>query len=210
MGRKNTLGYGRSMYYVIPYSDDLDLTEFYAEAERRGFKNNSSKKAMIDCFKNEKRSQTWIVYKDKKAVASFGAHSFDDVMGPDSYRILTRVCVFAEATERKGMITLRKLLGEHQTLVNQICWPVSIAWAGTDKLYSTSNASEVASQQLVHTVWFPTLEKSGLVERVRNIHYRGIDQTVWKTNIDAFHTDLLKYPRWSYTVLEDPMQLELR
>jgi hypothetical protein len=198
------------MYYVIPYNDNLNLTEFYAEADRRGFKNNSSKKAMIDCFQNEKRSQTWIVYKDGKAVASFAAHSFDDVMGPDSYRILTRVCVFAEASDRKGMITLRKLLGEHQTLVNQICWPVSIEWAGTDKLYSTSNASEVASQNLVHTVWFPTLEKYGLVDRIKDIHYRGIDQTVWKTNIDAFYNELSKYPKWTYTVVEDLTQMELR
>ena len=37
------------MYKIVSWSEDLDLTEFYAEAERRGFANNSSQKAMVDC-----------------------------------------------------------------------------------------------------------------------------------------------------------------
>ena len=42
------------MYKLINYSDDLDLNSFYANALKRGFVNNSSKKTMIDCFANEK------------------------------------------------------------------------------------------------------------------------------------------------------------
>jgi len=42
------------MYKIIPWSEDLDLSNFYAEADRRGFVNNASQKAMIDCFRNER------------------------------------------------------------------------------------------------------------------------------------------------------------
>jgi len=40
------------MYELIEFSPSLDLSDFYAEAERRGHVNNSSQKVMVDCFRN--------------------------------------------------------------------------------------------------------------------------------------------------------------
>ena len=84
------------MYKIVPWSKDLDLTEFYQQAESRGFKNNSSQQALVDCFNNEKEKQVWILYFNNQPVGSVAAHSFDDVMGPDSYRIAARTCVFTD------------------------------------------------------------------------------------------------------------------
>lgn len=184
------------MYKVVEWSSDLDLTEFYAEARRRGFVNNSSKKAMIDCFNNEPKSKVWILYQDDRAIGSVAAHSFDDVMGPGSYRVLTRVCTFAEARPSKGLITANRLIAEHQNLTDQFLLPACISWTGTENLYSTSTAHSVASQRLVHSIYFPTLAKKGLAERIGDIHYRYTDQTLWKINGQAFLDDLERYPRW--------------
>ena len=49
------------MYKVSKWNELLDLSDFYAEAERRGFKNNSSQTAMIDCFRNEREWEAWIL-----------------------------------------------------------------------------------------------------------------------------------------------------
>ena len=38
------------MFKMIPWSSDLDLTEFYIKAETKGFKNNSTQKMLVDCF----------------------------------------------------------------------------------------------------------------------------------------------------------------
>jgi hypothetical protein len=90
------------MHKLKEWDPSLDLTEFYSEATRRGFVNNSSQKAMIDCFRNEKEWSVWILYDNDRAIGSVAAHSFDDVMGPNSYRILTRVCTFAESRPSKS------------------------------------------------------------------------------------------------------------
>ncbi len=182
------------MYKIVPWSEELDLTEFYAEAEQRGFANNASQKAMIDCFRNEPEWAGWILYQDNKAVGSVAAHSFN-VMGPNAYRVLARTCTFGEARQNGGLITPKKLIAEHQNLTDQFLLPACINWA-KGELYATSNESTVASQRLVHRHYFPTLAKLGIVERVKEIHYRHTDQTVWRIHSDRFLENLARYPRW--------------
>jgi hypothetical protein len=188
------------MYRTVEWNENLDLKEFYKEAQLRGFANNSSQQTMIDCFRNEKKWNAWILYLGERAIGSVAAHSFDDIMGPDSYRILTRVCTFAEARPGKGLITPKKLIAEHQNLTDQFLLPACIKWAGKQNLYSTSNTSQEASQRLVHKFYFPTLAEIGIVEKIDNIYYRGTLQTIWKINADLFLKNLQKYPRWDVTV----------
>lgn len=188
------------MFRIIPWSEKLDLTDFYQQAEKKGFLNNASQSAMIDCFRNESRWAAWILYQNDRAIGSVAAHSFDDVMGPGSYRVLARTCTFGEARPNHGLITARKLIAEHQNFTDQFLLPVCISWAGRENLYATSNLSSVASQRLVHTIYFPTLEKLGIVRPIKEVFYRGTEQTVWKINVTAFETNLSKYPRWSLDV----------
>jgi len=185
------------MYKIVPWSQELDLTEFYAEANRRGFVNNSSQKSMVDCFNNEREKQVWILYQDDRAIGSVAAHSFDDVMGPDSYRICARTCTFAEARPSSGLVTVNRLIKEHQNLTAQFLIPTCMAWTPPwADLYITSNESKEASQRLVHNIYFPTLEKQGTVTRVKDVEYRGHIQTVWRLNCFEFVRQLELYPRW--------------
>ena len=184
------------MYEVKEWHPKLDLTEFYEEAAKRGFVNNASKTTMIDCFRNEKEWNLWILYYNSSIVGSVAAHSFDDIMGPGSYRVLTRVCTFGEARPSKGLITAKRLCAEHQNLTDQFLLPKCIEWAGREKLYATSNNSKEASQRLVHTIYFPTLEKLGIVTRIKELHYRHTDQTVWQINVDKFEENLKRCRRW--------------
>ena len=182
------------MYAVVNWSEDLDLTEFYAEAGRLGFANNASQKAMIDCFHNEREWAAWILYQNNKAVGSVVAHSFT-VMGSNAYRVLARTCTFGTARQNGGLITPKKLIAEHQNLTDQFLLPACINWA-KGELYATSNESTVASQRLVHRHYFPTLAKLGIVERVCEMNYRNTDQTVWRIYPDKFLANLARYPRW--------------
>jgi hypothetical protein len=111
-------------------------------------------------------------------------------MGPGSYRVLARTCTFGEARPNGGLITPKKLIAEHQNLTDQFLLPACIEWTGKQNIYATSNDSEVASQRLVHRHYFPTLESLGIVERVKEVHYRYTDQTVWKINADKFLENL--------------------
>lgn len=183
------------MYTVVNWSDNLDLTDFYKEAAERGFANNASQKAMIDCFRNEPEWAAWILYQDDKAVGSVAAHSFT-VMGPNAYRVLARTCTFGTARQNGGLITPKKLIAEHQNLTDQFLLPACINWA-KGELYATSNESRVASQRLVHRHYFPTLEKLGIVSRVCDMLYRNTEQTVWQIYPEKFLANLERYPRWT-------------
>lgn len=182
---------------LIPWSEDLNLDEFYAEAARRGFDNNSSQKKMIDCLRNEREWAAWILYQDDNAIGSVAAHSFDDIMGPDSYRICVRTCVLPHTRRSNGVDTARNAIAKHQNVTSQFFIPKCIEWAGEDKnLYITSNENSAGSQRMVHTIFFPTLAKTGVMKRVTDVFYRGTNQTVWQINVEQFLKELELYPRW--------------
>ena len=62
---------------------------------------------------------------------------------------------------------------------------------------TTSNASKEASQRLVHSYYFPTLAKLGIVEKIKDVYYRHTDQTVWEIHPDKFYENLNRYTRWT-------------
>jgi len=179
---------------IITWSNELNLDEFYAEAARRGFDNNSSQKKMIDCLKNELEWQVWILYKNDRAVGSVASHTFD-IMGPNSYRICVRNCAFPEALPKKTFN--KKYFTEYQNISAQVFIPTCIKWVGIDKnLYITTNELEVGSQRLVHRIYMPSLEKQGVAKRIKEVFYRNTYQTVWQLYPVNFLEEINKYPRW--------------
>lgn len=184
------------MYKIIEWHESLDLDNFYQESARRGFVNNSNQKIMIDCFKNEKEWNAWILYENDQAIGSVVAHSFDDVMGVNTYRILTRTCVL-NGTKTKGLITAKNAIMQHQNFTDQFLLPKCLQWTNNKgKVYATSNTSHEASQRLVHSIYFPTLAKLGIVREIKEIYYRNTKQTVWEIHPEKFYENFSKYPKW--------------
>jgi hypothetical protein len=185
-------------YKLIPWSPDLDLTEFYSIAEAKGFTNNSSQNMLVDCFNNEREKQVWILYYNKKAIGSVAAHSFDE-MGANSYRIAARTCVFTDCLSGSYRSALRsiKVITENQNPTAQFLIPQCIEWAPTgSRLYITSNENSAGTQKKVHRTFGPAMEKTGQMKRVGDIYYRGTIQTVWELYPDKFYEILNRYPRW--------------
>lgn len=189
-------------YKLKPFSTDFDLTDFYAEAERKGYVNNVSQKVMVDCFANEEKSQVWILFKDDKAIGSVAAHSFPE-MGENSFRIMSRTCAVdagSRPNNGTGLNTRNDLL-THQDISSQFYIPKCIEWCGVDSnMYITSNALEGGSQKRVHTVWLPILAKQGEFTKVKEIFYRGTTQTVWKLNASTYLDHLAEH-KWEGHVL---------
>jgi hypothetical protein len=183
------------MYKIVPWTAELDLTEFYKNASARGFENNSSQRMLVDCFKNEREKQIWILYYKNVAVGSVAAHSFDE-MGPNSFRIAARTCVFSDMLPIRSLRTKNQIV-THQHVTSQFLIPACIEWVpkGSD-LYITSNENQVGTQRLVHNIFAPAMEKTGQMARIKDIFYRGTMQTVWQLFPDRFLSELEKYPRW--------------
>lgn len=188
------------MYKIIEWNDKLDLQDFYTDAASRGFVNNSSEKSLVNCFDNEREKQVWILYYDSIPVGSVAAHSFDDVMGPNTYRIAARTCVFTDKLPGiygRGLRTKSVIL-ENQNPTAQFLIPACIEWAPKgSRLFITSNESEIGTQRRVHTIFGPLMEKQKMMMRIKDsILYRGTVQTIWELFPDKYYETLNKYPRW--------------
>jgi hypothetical protein len=183
------------MYKIIPWTPELDLTEFYVTAEAKGFTNNASQKMLVDSLAKEKAWCVWILYYNDKAIGSVGAHSFPE-MGEDAFRIAVRTCVFTDLLPMNTLRTRNQIV-THQHVTSQFLIPACIEWTPPwADLYITSNESSVGTQRLVHNIFGPAMESSGQMERIKEIEYRGTKQTVWQLFPDKFLEELGKHPRW--------------
>lgn len=183
------------MYKIIPWSPDLDLTEFYATAAAKGFVNNSSQKMLVDSLAKEKEWCVWILYHNNNAIGSVGAHSFPE-MGEDAYRIAVRTCIFSDMLPLRGLRT-RKEIVTHQHYTSQFLIPVCLDWTPLNsRLYITTNGKETGTQKLVHKIFAPAMEATGQMSRIKDLYYRETMQTVWELHREKFLEELGKYPRW--------------
>jgi len=183
-------------FKMIEWSPELDLAEFYATAEAKGFVNNSSQKMLVDSLSKEKQWKVWILYYYDKAVGSVAAHSFPE-MGEDAYRIAVRTCAFSDQIPISSIRTRNQIV-THQHVTSQFLIPACIEWTPPwADLYITSNESSVGTQRLVHKIFGPAMEATGQMKRIAEIEYRGTNQTVWQLYPDKFLAELGKYPRWN-------------
>jgi len=183
------------VYKIIPWTPNLDLSEFYSTAASKGFVNNASQKMLVDSLSKEQEWCVWILYYNNRAVGSVGAHLFPE-MGNNAYRIAVRTCVFSDQLPIVALRTRNQIV-THQHVTSQFLIPACINWVPKgSKLYITSNENESGTQQLVHRIFGPAMEASGQMQRVKNLYYRGTSQTVWELFPNKFLEELGKYPRW--------------
>ena len=185
-----------SLYKLVPWDPTLDLSDFYSEADRRGFVNNSSQRMLVDSLAREDQWAVWILYYNNRAVGSVGAHSLPE-LGANAYRICARTCVFTDLTPHRQLRALRYTCQEHQNVTAQFFIPACIEWAGADKdLYISSHPSDVGTQRLVHNIYCPALVETGALERTCELDYRGHTQTFWRLNVAVFNLQLNSHSRW--------------
>ncbi len=179
-------------YRILPFSENLDLNQFYITAKSKGFKNNSNQQMLVDCFRKEREWQVWILFYNDLAVGSVAAHSIEE-----GYRICARTCVLSELLPLNTLRTKNQII-THQHVTAQFFMPTCINWVNNrGDIYITSHPSNVGTQRLVHNIWGPSLEKTGVLKKSFEKFYRGHLQTFWKLNSDVFLEQLKLYPRWS-------------
>jgi hypothetical protein len=191
------------MYEIKEYNENLDLTYFYNKCKKKGFNNNSSKERLYDSLKNEKEIKLWILYYNNKPIGSTAVHSFDDIMGTNSYRICARTCVLGEETHVRTIGTMNKTILQHQNITSQIFIPVCLEWVNKKgNVYITTSDKDVASMRGVHNIYAPALCKKGVLKNIKDVLYKGTKQTIWQLFSDVFFEELNKYPKWDYKYIK--------
>jgi hypothetical protein len=188
------------MFKVIPWSRNLNLDSFYKLAGERGNYNNSSEEKLIGGVNRYEKWQAWILYYKDKPVGSVAAHSFDDVMGANTFRIAARSCVLTDQLEGAyGSNRLRTVAGirDHQNATAQFLVPTCIYWAPKpSRLFLTTNESAVGTQRLMHNICAPIFEKQKEIAKIKTVSYRGSLQTVWEVYPDVFLKNISRVKKW--------------
>jgi len=188
------------MYKLATWTPDIDLkmSDFYAEAARRGFENNASRKMLVESIAKSARWCAWILQCNNRIVGTSAAHSLPE-LGENAYRICARTCILTNWLSDTYANNLRTkcVITEHQNPTAQFFIPAQINWAnlGSD-LYISTNSSPVASQRSVNNTFAKLLESTGVLSLATTMHYRGHDQNFWKLNTTLFLDQLNSKPRW--------------
>lgn len=191
------------MYEIKEYDENLDLTYFYEKCKEKGFINNSSKSKLIKNLNKEKEFKLWILYYNNKPIGSTALHNFEDVMGLNSYRICARTCVITEDTHLQTIRTLSKTILQHQNITSQIFIPICLDYLKNKrKVYITTCDKDIASMKGVHNVYAPALSKKGILIKVKDVYYKGTQQTIWELINDVFTKDLNNYTKWDYKYIK--------
>lgn len=174
------------MYEIKEWNEQIDLSEFYAEASRRGFHNNDSYESMIKPFEDVEDTKILILHYNGKAVGSSISHPF-----LDGYRIFARLCVFTDLTPFSRCGTV-KAFKEHQHVTPRFFLPEHAKLDAP--LYFTTHPEDTAKMQSMHRVVTKWLSDCGVIEWFRSKEYRGCIQSVWKVHTQKWLNDMNKYP----------------
>lgn len=187
------------MFEIKLYNDDIDLTNFYKEAEKKKFYNNSSREMLIDYIKKYEDAKLWILFHNQNPVGTVVAHRLKElgILGKDAYRIGARTCVLTHLIGQDRVKSLKGRKDIHYSHASQFLLPACIEGVGRDKpLYLSTHTGNIGSQNKVHNLWAKHFHKAGVLENPIELEYRGTFQTFWKVNVDKFY-DTLKSSRWA-------------
>ena len=172
------------MYEIREYNENLDLTYFYNKCKEKEFK-------------------LWILYNNNKPIGSTALHSFDDIMGSNSYRICARTCVITEDTHLHNIRTLSKTILQHQNITSQIFIPVCLDYTkNKGTVYITTSDKDIASMKNVHNIYAPALCKKGILKKIKDVFYKGTQQTIWELIPNVFYDSLKNHQKWNYKYIK--------
>ena len=186
------------MFELKLYNNDIDLSDFYKEAEKKKFYNNSSQEMLIDYISKYEDAKLWLLLYDKKVVGTVVAHRLCElgILGKDAYRIGARTCVLTHLIGKQRVKSLKGKTDIHYSHASQFLLPACIEGIGKDKpLYLSTHTGNVGSQNKVHNFWAKHFHLAGVLENPIELEYRGSFQTFWKVNVDKFY-ETLRLSRW--------------
>jgi hypothetical protein len=201
------------MWLVEKYNGTQDLTDFFIEAEKKRFFNNSNADMLLNYIEKQEDSALFLLYNNDRIVGTAISHSLKElgILGVNAYRIAARICVLSNLIEgKRNHNSLRNLRGAprpHDHPSAQFLIPACIEHCGRDKpLYISTHASKVAKQAAVHRYWAPEWRKQGFLEEPIELEYRGTFQSFWKFKVDNFYKEM-EDERWPEAEQAVPLNL---
>lgn len=186
------------MYRFETYDGSQDLTQWFEDAEKHGYYNNSSKEMLIDYIAKYEDATLFLLYYNDKIVGNSVVHSLKGlgILGKNAYRIGARTCLVRDHIDGNRVYAPRSWGPiNHHTL--QMLFPVCIEHVGRDKpVYISTHEGGVGSQNRVHRVWTKRFTNQlGVTKDPIELEYKGTFQTFYRIDVDRLY-ELLKDARW--------------
>ena len=166
---------------TIEHEDLEMLQEFCDECSKLGYQNNSSFGAMRLSWCKDV-GEYWCAIKDNKIVAVAGCHPIPEV-SDNAWRIMFRGC------ELPGNDTFKGLgKGDWNSITQREVIPKMIEWIPSNELYITTNIDHDHSNGKAtrnHRL-MGLLAKQKILDNCGDMLYNGVNQTLWKLNIDEY------------------------
>ncbi len=190
------------MWQIETYDGSQDLTEFFQEAEKKRYFNNSNPDILLSTLKDVDEATLFLLYNHNKIVGCVVSHKLSDlgILGINAYRIGARICMLGHLVKgERNHNSLRNLRGAprpHDHPSAQFLIPACIEHCGRENpLYISTHPSPIAKQRAVHTRWAPEWRKQGFLEEPIELEYRGTFQSFWKFKVNAYYEEM-KDERW--------------
>lgn len=164
---------------VKPLSLDIDLTNFFKEANQLSYTDNNSYDRL--------HGQVFVLLKNNLVKGMCIVHEFED-----GYRILSRTCILPSFYEKNSIIT-RSDIKRYQFPFQKWLMPACVEYCKHSPMYITTSDSKKGGQRLVHKIWAPMMEDMGILEYLRPIVYRKSNHHLWKVNGSEFVKQHAKY-----------------
>lgn len=179
------------MFELELYNGSQDLTDFYIEAEKRGYTNNSSHAMLIDYIAKYEDAKLILFKNNNRIVGTAVTHSLREmgILGKNAYRIAARTCVLTNLIEGpRKHIALRRIKDvPHDHPTSQFLIPACLKSLPNDAVpYITTHTGGVGKQNAVHTLWARVWQNEGLIKDPIEMEYRGSFQTFWRVDVDRF------------------------
>lgn len=189
------------MWKLEIYNGSQDLTQWFEDADKKKYVNNSSKEMLIDFLQNEEDSTLFLLYNNNRIVGNFVTHKLGGlgILGANAHRVAARMCVINDYIEGPRKISgLRSMNAEncHDHINHQFLYAAGLQYLGLDTpMYVSSHPSDVGSQKIVHKKYCPKLLELGLLEEPIELEYRGHFQYFWKINTQVWW-DTFQSQQW--------------
>ena len=184
------------MYRFEIYNGTQDLTQWYKDAEEKGYYNNSNKEMLVDWVEKHEDATLFLLYYNEHVVGNSVVHSLKElgILGKNAYRIGARTCLIRDRIDGNRVYAPANGPVNHHTV--QMLLPVCIEHVGRDKpVYISTHEGGVGSQDRVHKVWTYFTNKLGITGDSIDLEYKGAFQTFRRIDTNRMY-ELLKDARW--------------
>lgn len=191
-------------FNVVPYSPELDLTEFYQNAQAQGYVKHTTPEVFN--YDRELRAQAWVVYQDGHPIASFAAHTMfprPEFKGTIAYMVWNSMCVLRYTPI--GTFGPRAFWDGYQNFNAQVVAPTCINWVyeqeGTTDVDMFTSHSHKRKPPYDKTINIMSRHwgRMGIVSHWKDSEINGETVEWWRVDHKLFMEGFNNNPKWPVT-----------